>query len=152
MTNNLGIRVVVLQTTQQCSERLFLGWRSGVGRQAVLVQSAFLADADAVGIIMTCVHAHLIFRPGLEHLSITLYVVVIAHALVVESGIMTVFQIVHREAPVAFRGAAMNHNQVYCAHDCTAIVLRTAVITVAINLRTLATLVQFTLIIIEKIN
>ena len=101
---------------------------------------------------MACVHTHLIFRPGLEHLSITLYVVVITHALVVESGIMTVFQIVHREAPVAFRGAAMNHNQVYCAHDCTAIVLRTAVITVAINFRTLATLVQFTLIIIEKIN
>ena len=93
---------------------------------------------------MACVHTHLIFRPGLEHLSITLYVVVITHALVVESGVVAALEILDGEALVAASGTAMDDNKVYCAHDCTAIDPRTEVITVAMNFRTFATLVQLT--------
>ena len=91
-------------------ERLFLGWRSGVGWRAILVESAFVADADAAGIIAAGVHAHLFFRSGLIELSVSLYVVVIADALIMEAGVVAYSQILHREAPVAFRGAAMNND------------------------------------------
>lgn len=110
MTYDLGIGVVNLQTTQQCDERLFLGWRTCVGWCALLVESAFVADADAAVIIVAGVHAHLFFRPGLIELSVSLYVVVIADALIVETGVMAVFQVFHREAPVALRGAAMDND------------------------------------------
>ena len=67
----------------------------------------------------------------------------------IDRGIMTSLEHVDGETPVAAGSAAVNNNQVYCAHDCTAMDPRTEVITVATNLRTLATLVQFTFTIIE---
>ena len=98
---------------------------------------------------MAGVHTNLVFVAGGVELSVAFDVVVIAYALVVESGVVAGLEVLDGEASVAASGTAMDDNKVYCAHDCTAMDPRTEVITVATNLRTLATLVQFTFTIIE---
>ena len=37
---------------EEILHRAELGWSAGVGRIAVLVQSALIADADAMGVVM----------------------------------------------------------------------------------------------------
>ena len=100
-----------------------------------------------MGIVVSGVHANLVFVAGGIELSVAFNVVVIAYALVVESGVVTALEVLDGEASVAASGTAMDDNKVYCAHDCTAIVPRTVVITVATKRNTFATLFQFTLII-----
>ena len=51
MTDDLGIGVVGEETLQQLCHGAFLHRRAGVGRSAVLVQTALVADADAVGVV-----------------------------------------------------------------------------------------------------
>ena len=100
---------------------------------------------------MAGVHTNLVFVAGGVELSVAFDVVVIAYALVVESGVVAGLEVLDGEASVAASGTAMDDNKVYCAHDCTAIDPRTAVITVAMNLRTLATLAQFTFFIMVRV-
>ena len=94
---------------------LFLG--ASVVRFSFLVQTAFIADADGVGVVVKGVHANLFFGTSLIDLTIALDVVVITDAFAVETGIMAVAEHIDGEALVAARGTAVNDNQVYCTHD-----------------------------------
>ena len=48
VAQDAGVRIVRLQLAEQIEERTLLGVGAGVGRPALLVQTAFVADADAV--------------------------------------------------------------------------------------------------------
>ena len=97
-----------------------------------------------MGIVVAGMHPRLVLVAGGVELSVAFNVVVITYALVVESGVVAALEVLDGEALVAASGTAMDDNKVYCAHDCTAIDPRTEVITVAMNFRTFATLVQLT--------
>ena len=144
-----GIRIVDLQTAEQGNEGGTLGRSTGVGITAFLVQPSFIADADGMGIIMAGMHANLIFRAGLIDLTIALNIVMVTDAFAVETGIVIVTEHIDGVALVATGRRAVNDNEIYSAHDCTAIVLATEVMTVARNLSTFATVRQLTFIIIH---
>lgn len=97
-----------------------------------------------MGIVVAGMHANFVFVAGGVELSVAFNVIVIANALVVESGVVAALEVLDGKSSVAASGTAMDDNKVYCAHDCTAIDPRTEVITVAMNFRTFATLVQLT--------
>ena len=56
------------------------------------------------------VHANLVFVAGGIELSVAFNVVVIAYALVVESGVVTALEVLDGEASVAASSAAVNNN------------------------------------------
>ena len=90
MAHNGGIGVVFLEGTEEGDEGRTLFGGAGVGGSAFLVQTSFIADADGMGIVVSGMHANLLFFAGLIDLSVFLDVVVIADALVMEAGVMTV--------------------------------------------------------------
>ena len=79
-----------------------------LGIRAFLIQSAFITDADGVGIVMSGMHADLFFVASLVELTITLNVIMVAYALAVKTGIMTGTEIIDREALVATGRRAVN--------------------------------------------
>ena len=117
VAQDVGIGVVYLQAAEQGDEGSTLGRGAGVGGAALLVESAFVADADGMGIVVAGVHTHLGLVAGLVHLTVTLDVVVIAYALVVETGVVTGTEHFDGEALVAARGAAVNDNEIDLSHS-----------------------------------
>ena len=53
MTQDLGFRIAGAEALQKLSHRSLLGWRAGVGRTGIGIQTTLVTDADAVGIVMT---------------------------------------------------------------------------------------------------
>ena len=62
MTQDLGFRIVGAETLQKLSHRSLLGWRAGVGRTTIGIQTTLVTDADAVGVVMTGMSARLRLR------------------------------------------------------------------------------------------
>ena len=62
MTQDLGFRIVGAETLQKLSHRSLLGWRAGVGRTGIGIQTTLVTDADAVGIVMTGMSSRLRLR------------------------------------------------------------------------------------------
>ena len=108
MAHDGGIGIVFLEGTEEGDEGRTLFGGSGVGGLTFLVQTSFIADADGMGIVVSGMHANLLFFAGLIDLSVFLDVVVIADALVMEAGVMAVTQPIDGETLVASRGTAMN--------------------------------------------
>ena len=107
MTHDGGIGVVFLKGTEEGDEGRTLLGGAGVGGSAFLVQASFIADADGMGIVVSGMHASLFFFACLVDLSVFLDVVVIADALVMEAGVMTVTKHVDGKTLVAARSTAM---------------------------------------------
>lgn len=149
VAHDLGIRIIHLEGSEQGDECCTLCGSPRISSTTFLVQASFIADTDGMGVVMTGMHTYLFLSTRLMELTIAFDVVVIADALVMESGIVAGTKHIDREALVTTCGTTMDHNQVYQTHDCTAMVPKTDVITVAMNLRTFATLVQliFTIVI-----
>ena len=84
------------------------------------------------------------FRSTLLYLSVTTHHVMVANAELKASLAMPGIYLGNRGCLVGSHCRTMNHDEGYRPHDCTAIVPRTVVITVATNRNTLATLFQFT--------
>ena len=103
-----SIGIVFLEGTEEGDEGRPLLRGAGVGSLAFLVQASFIADADGMGIVVSGMHADLFLFAGLIDLSVFLDVVVIADALVMETGVMAVTQPIDGETLVAARGTAMN--------------------------------------------
>lgn len=59
MPHNLGIGIEQLQLLQQLDERCFLPLSASVGRSPLGIQSAFVAYADAVGVVAPGMGTHL---------------------------------------------------------------------------------------------
>ena len=101
VAQDLGIGVVDLQGTEQGDEGSSLGWCTGVGCAAFLIEATFVADADAVGIVMAGMHADLVLIAGLEDLTILFDVIVVADAFAVETGVVAGFEHFDSETLVA---------------------------------------------------
>ena len=60
MAKNLGTGIVEGETVEEVFQRCFLGWSASVGRLAFLIETTFVADSDAVGVVVTGVNTHLV--------------------------------------------------------------------------------------------
>ena len=77
MTQDLGFRIVGAEALQKLSHRSFLGWRAGVGRTTIGIQTTLVTDADAVGVVMTGMSARLRLRTARINHSVLRDVIVI---------------------------------------------------------------------------
>ena len=77
MPQNLGFRIVGAETLQKLSHRSLLGWRTGVGRTTIGIQTTLVTDADAVGVVMTGMSARLRLRTARINHSVLRDVIVI---------------------------------------------------------------------------
>lgn len=114
MTEDLGVGVVLLQGTEQVPEGCLLGWSTGIFGYTLGIETAFVTDADGVGVIMTGVDSRQFLGTCDVELAISGDVVVIADRA--ETGFVAGFQLFQREIAVAFRCTAMNDNHIYSAH------------------------------------
>ena len=149
MTEDLCVGIVHLQTAEQVQQRVLLGRRTRIGRLAVGIEAALVANADRVGVVTAGMGTGHLFRTTTVGMTVLRDVVVIADGLETSCQV-TGLEGFYGKVVCDLRRRAVNDNQVYPSHTpqaCTAIVPNTLVITVAMNLRTFATLVQLTLII-----
>ena len=87
-----------------------MGRCASIGCTAFLIEATFVANADGVGIVMAGMHADLVFITGLEDLAIALYIIVVADAFAVETGVVTGFEHFDSETLVAASRRTMNYN------------------------------------------
>ena len=81
MADDFGIGVIELQRTEQGDEGCTLGRGAGVGSTATVIEAAFVADANRMGVVMTGMGTnHFLGAPDVE-LAITGDVVVVATAV-----------------------------------------------------------------------
>ena len=92
------------------SEGCSLGWRAGVGSLALFIEASLVTNADGVGIVVTGMHADLVFIAGLEDLTILFDVIVVADAFAVETGIVTGLEHFDSETLVAAGRRTVNND------------------------------------------
>ena len=146
MTEDLCVGIIHLQTAEQGQQRVLLGWCTRISGFAVGIETALVANAYRMGIVAADMGScHLLGATPMR-------VPVLRDVVVVPDGLETTCQMTGFEG---FDGKVMgdssrravNDDQINSSHTpqaCTAMVPNTLVITVAMNLRTFATLVQFT--------
>ena len=96
MAEDFCIRVVEAEALEEVLHRYLLGEGTGVGRFAVGIESALIADGDAVGVVVTGVGADLSLWAARVEGTILGDVVVIADGFET-SGEVTGFQVFYRE-------------------------------------------------------
>ena len=96
MAEDFCIRVVEAEALEEFLHRYLLGEGTGVGRFAVGIESALIADGDAVGVVVTGVGADLSLWAARVEGTILGDVVVIADGFET-SGEVTGFQVFYRE-------------------------------------------------------
>ena len=106
VTDNLCIRIVLFQRDEQRVEGEFLGRCAGVGGAAFLIETALVADADGVGIIMPGVGTDHLFGTAEVQLSVAGDVVVVAAALPA-FGFVHLVELLHGDVLVGPRGRAV---------------------------------------------
>jgi hypothetical protein len=79
MTNDLSIGIVVLETSEQCHQSVFLGWGACVGFLALGIETSLVADTDAVGVVMSGMGSYHFLWAALMELTILGDVIVIAY-------------------------------------------------------------------------
>ena len=116
VAEDLGIGIVGLQGAEKGDEGMLLGRGACVGRGAVLVKTALVADTDAVRIILWAdVSTNHLFGAADVQLSVAGDVVAVAAALPAFS-LMTGIQCLKGERAVATGCRAVNHNQINLSH------------------------------------
>ena len=96
MAEDFCIRVVEAEAAEEFLQRDVLCLGTGVGRFAVGIKSALIADGDAVGVVVSGVSANLSLRAARVEGTILGDVVVVADAFET-SGEVTGFQVFYRE-------------------------------------------------------
>ena len=114
MTEDLGIRIVLLQGTEKGNESGLLFGSTGVGRIAVGVETSLIADADGVLVVVAGMGADEVFMTRLIHLTVPGDVVVIGGEA--EASLVTGDELGDREWTVAARGATVDDDEVNAAH------------------------------------
>ena len=114
MTEDLGIRIVLLQGTEKGNESGLLFGSTGVGRTTLGVETSFIADADGVLVVVAGMGADEVFMTRLIHLTVPGDVVVIGGEA--EASLVTGDELGDREWTVAARGAAVDDDEVDAAH------------------------------------
>jgi len=146
MSQYLGVGMFFYQILQQVGHGPFLSLRARVLRLSLGIESTLVAHAQRVAVKAFGMGANQLLVTRLIHGAVACDVVMIAGEP--ETIRVTADERCHGKVAVAPCGTAVNNNQINLPHDCTAMVPNTVVITVATNLRTLATLVQLTLSIV----
>ena len=96
MAEDFCIRVVEAEAAEEFLHRYLLGESTGVGWFAVGIESALIADADAVGIVVSGVSANLSLRSARVEGAVLGDVVVVADGFET-SGEVAGFQVFYRE-------------------------------------------------------
>ena len=109
MTDDFGIGIVEAEAFQKLYHRVFLGFGSGIGRVAVCIQTALIAYADAVGVVMLGMSSYHFFGTAWIDFAILGDVVVIADGLEATS-LVTGFKVFNREVAVCSGSRAMNND------------------------------------------
>ena len=81
VAEDLGIGVVELQRSEQGDKGSTLGWSTGVGGAAFLIETAFVTNTNRVGIVMPGMGSDHLLRTAQMKLTVASDVVVIAAAL-----------------------------------------------------------------------
>ena len=96
MAEDFCIRVVEAEAAEEFLHRYLLCEGTGVGRFAVGIESALIADADAVGIVVSGVSANLSLRSARVEGAVLGDIVVVADGFET-SGEVAGFQVFYRE-------------------------------------------------------
>ena len=115
MTEDLGIRIVRLQTVKQGKEGLLLRRSTGVGWLASRIKTALVTDADTVGIVLLGVGTLYCLGAGEMQHTVTGNIIVVTDAVEAPCPVACL-QCLHGEVSVAAGGAAVNHYQVNGSH------------------------------------
>jgi len=110
MTDDEGIGVVDLQGAEQTQQCLLLCLGARVGRLTAGVESALVADAYRVGVVVLAVGTDEIFRSTCFYLSVTTDDVVVADAEVEAPLAMPCVYLCRRTRLVGSHCRAMNHD------------------------------------------
>ena len=110
VAQDAGVRIVRLQLAEQIEERTLLGVGAGVGRPALLVQTAFVADADAVVVPAGGMGTDVVDGTAAVHLAIAGDVEVVADVGKATLQVAAA-QGFDREVDIAARGTAMDYQE-----------------------------------------
>ena len=131
MAEDAGIGVGFLQATEQAQQGALLAGRAGVGGIAVLIETAFVADAKRVLVVAFGMGTYQLFIACLVSPAVAGDVVVVARES--EPFRVTADKGCHGKVLVRARGRTVDDNQINVPHDCTKKELIMAVSTVMMN-------------------
>ena len=115
VTNDFGIRIVKAEAFQKFYHTTLLGFCTGISGSAVGIETALVANADAVGVVMLGMGTgHFLWAARVDF-SILGDVVVVADGLEA-TRLVTGFKVFNREIAVGSGGRAMNDDKVYFSH------------------------------------
>lgn len=109
--HDLGIGIIFLECAEEGNQCCTLFRGAGIFILAFLVQASFVADANRMGVVMTGVHADLLFITRLIDLAVLLDIIVVGDPFPVEAGIVTLLKHSDGEALVAAGGRTMDDDQ-----------------------------------------
>lgn len=116
MTAEAGVGKLLQQLGGEQAQGGALRRGAGVRGVAPGVQPAFVADADAVGVLAAAVGADDLQRAGAQHGAVLAHVVVIAYAAEAAAAVDG-FQLVHRELTVRTGGGTVDDKMSDFSHD-----------------------------------
>ena len=115
VTDDLGLRVGQFQTLQEVVEGGFLRRCTGIFVAPLWVESAFVADANGVLVVVAGVGPSHFLRTTEMDFSIAGYIVVVA-ATGIAFGSMTAVEVFEAEGLITARCAAVQHDQLHFEH------------------------------------
>ena len=110
VAQDAGVRIVRLQLAEQIEERTLLGVGAGVGRPALLVQTAFVADADAMVVPAGGMGTDVMDGTATVYLAVAGDIEVVANLSKTTLQVATA-QSLDREIDIATRRAAMDYQE-----------------------------------------
>lgn len=119
MPHNQRLRKLPLQAAEQGKQRRFLLRRAGVGRAVEGIQSAFVADAHGVPVVVQAVGAHPFQRPAVVDGAVTGQVEVVADVAETPVADVVAAAIVKAQASPRRGRRAMDDKQCDLAHEAT---------------------------------
>ena len=115
MAEDFGVGIVGVEASEQFRHGKLLLFGARVGRSAAFVESALIADADAVGVVAFGVCSGLVFGAARVNGAVFGDVEVVADSA--ESArLMAGFERFHSEIPVCPRGGAVDNDKIYFSH------------------------------------
>ena len=116
VTDDFCFGIVGAEALEEFYHGLLLGWRASVGGIAVGIETALVANADAVGVVMFGMGTgHFLWAARIDH-AVLGDVVVVADGAEATS-LVAGFQGFYREIPGYPCGGTMDYDQVYFSHN-----------------------------------
>ena len=116
VTEDLSIRAVELQGSEQSDKGGTLGRSTGVGSTTFLVETSLVTNTNRVGIVMPGMSSDHLLRTAQMELTVTSDVVVVATAIPA-FGPMHLVEHLRRYMLVRPRSGAVNYYQIYSSHN-----------------------------------